>query len=122
MWELIAGVVFGKWLFGSDDDDSEDESSSSIESGYHIRLRYGFSERSEVRLLVRSSEPIDIHFMRDAEVANWLNSEKFLTYRTERKTKLLKTRFFVGRGGCSLLLVNKGKQTAVVTYGLWSRP
>jgi hypothetical protein len=132
MLKVLAGAFLGKMLLGGSSCECPDERSegedtastrylASVEPGFHVKPVYEFNEPSDVRFLVRSSEPIDVRFMRKPEYEKWSASSDFKTLRTHRDVKVARDTVSVRGGEYVLLFANNGPRTAAVSYAVWSR-
>lgn len=125
MWEFIAGAAVAKFFFGGSSKSKKrclDESTTdlaTVEPGKDFVVHYDL-KRCGIRFIVRSSEPVDVYFMRSDEAEKFRKNESFMTFTATEGVIEVKDEYSVHRGEYTLLVNNRGKKTAAVSYGLWS--
>lgn len=126
MLEFIIGAVVAKVFGGSSkkgkksrgDDATLDL--AALEPGKRVTVRYDFKSKASVRLVVRSSDLVDVYFVKDDEVVNFDKNESFMSLSTSENVLSMEDEFTIPSGDYTLLIVNKSKKTVAVSYGLWS--
>lgn len=124
MLEFLAGLACAKLFLGGGRDEPEPEPALvSIEADRHVAVTVILDCRAEVGFSVKSSAPVDVHFVSAEGLKAFRTNRDFSALSTTRDATSAQDAFTVAPGRYILLIVNwNKKKTVSACYGVWSRP
>lgn len=118
VWEFLAGAVFAKMFLGGRTPREEQvRAGFSIKPNTHWVFRRELETAARVRCLVKSSRPVDVHFLRHAELAAFRANEAFSALSTKENVVSFEDDFVAPPGTYVILIVNWDKSQ--VASGLY---